>query len=94
MVNRVRAVRVAPGTHKTTRFVQQNVNGRTSMDQFPVDFDVIGRARLKMKIRARFSIHGHAPGGDQLIRAATGRDTIRGEETIQAQLVFVETLKN
>ena len=52
------------------------------MDQFPVDFDVISRAGLKMKIRARFSIHRDAPGGNQLIRAATGCDTSRGEETI------------
>ena len=64
------------------------------MDQLPIDFDVIGWARLKMKIRARFSIHCHAPGGDQLIRAATGCDTIRGEETIQTHSVFVEALKN
>jgi hypothetical protein len=35
-----------------------------------------------MKIRARFSIHRHAPGGDQLIRAATGCDTSRGEEAV------------
>ena len=41
------------------------------MDQFAVDLDVIGWARLKMKIRARFSIHRHAPGGDQFIRVAT-----------------------
>jgi hypothetical protein len=64
------------------------------MDQFPVDFDVISRARLKMKICARFSIHRHAPGGDQLIRAATGCDTSRGEETIQTHFVFVEGLKS
>jgi hypothetical protein len=38
-----------------------------------------------MKIRAWFSIHRHMPGGDQLIRAATGCDTSRGEEAIQAQ---------
>jgi hypothetical protein len=63
------------------------------MDQFPVDFDVISRAGLKMKIRARFSIHRDAPGGDQLIRAATGCDTSRGEETIQAHFMFVEALK-
>ena len=64
------------------------------MDQFPVDFDVISRAWLKMKICARFSIHRHAPGGDQLIRAATGCDTSRGEETIQTHLLFVEALKS
>ena len=64
------------------------------MDQFPVDFDVISGARLKMKIRARFSIHRHAPGGDQLIGAATGCDTGRGEETIQTHFVFVEALKS
>ena len=64
------------------------------MDQFPVDFDVIGRARLKMKIGARFSIHRYPPGGDQLIRATTGCDTIRGEKTIQTHSVFVEALKN
>ena len=63
------------------------------MDQFPVDFDVISRARLEMKICARFSIHRHAPGGDQLIRAATGCDTGRSEETIQTHLLLVEALK-
>ena len=71
MVNRVRNVRVAPRTHKTRRFVQYNVNGCASVDQFPVDFDVIGWTRLKMKIRARFSVHRHATGRDQLIGAAT-----------------------
>ena len=93
MVNRVRHVRVAPRTHKTRRFVQYNVNGCASMDQFPVDFDMITVAWLKMKIRARFSIHCHAPGGDQLIRAATGCDTGRSEETIQTHLLLVEALK-
>lgn len=90
MVNRVRDVRVAPRTHETTRFVQYNVNGRASMDQFPVDFDMIAVAWLKMKIPARFSIHRHAPGGNQFIRAATGCDTSRSEETIQAHLLLVE----
>jgi hypothetical protein len=55
------------------------------MDQFPVDFDVISRAGLKMKIGAWFPIHRHAPGGNQLIRAATRCDTSRGEEAIQTQ---------
>jgi len=64
------------------------------MDQFPVDFDVIGWTRLKLKIRARFSVHHHAPGGDQLIGAATRCDTSRGEEAIQTHFVFVEALKS
>ena len=62
------------------------------MDEFPVDFDVISGARLKMKIRARFAVHHHAAGGDQLIRAATGYETSRGDETIQTHLLFVEAL--
>ena len=64
------------------------------MNQFPIDFDIISAPRLKMKIRAQFSIHRHAPGGDQLIRVATGCDTSRGEETIQTHLLFVEALKS
>ena len=64
------------------------------MDRFSVDFDVISGTRLKMKVRARFSVHRHAPGGDQLIRVATGCDTSRGEETIQTHLLFVEALKS
>jgi len=62
------------------------------MDEFPVDFDVIGGARLKMKIRARLSVHHHATGGDQPICVATGYNTSRGDETIQTHLVFVEAL--
>ena len=64
------------------------------MDQLPIDFDVIGWARLKMKIRAQFSVHRHASGGDQPVRVATGCDTSRGEETIQTHLLFVEALKS
>ena len=64
------------------------------IDQFPVDLDVISRPGLKTKISARFSIHRHAPAGDQLIRAATGCDTSGGEETIQTHFLFVEALKS
>jgi len=55
---------------------------------------MIGATGSKMEIGARFSIHRHAAGSDQLIRTATGCNTGRSEETIQTHLPLVEALKS
>jgi hypothetical protein len=71
MVNRIDCVWIPPGANKASRFVEQNVNGRSLMNEPAVDFDVIGWCGLKMEIATRFSIHGHATAGDQFVRATT-----------------------
>jgi hypothetical protein len=71
IVNGVGGIWIPPGADKASRFVQQNVNVGALMNEFAIDFDVIGRGRLKMKIVTRFSIHGYATGRDQFICAAT-----------------------
>ena len=71
MVNRIGYVWIASRADESSRFVEQNVNGRVSMNQFAIDFDMIGCRWLEMKIPARFSIDGHTPGLNQFVRAPT-----------------------
>src|SRR2546430_17633581 len=64
IVNRIGCVGIPPGANKASRFIQSNINRRSLMNEFAVDFDVIGWCGLEMKIPTRFSIHSHTTAGD------------------------------
>ena len=55
------------------------------MNEFAIDFDMIGRRWLEMKIPARFSIDAHTTAGDQFVRAATRSDAGGSEKAVEAQ---------
>ena len=71
MINRIVRVWIPSSTDEANRFVEQNVNSRSLMNEPAIDFDVIGGRRLEMKIATRFSIHDDAAGRNQFIRATT-----------------------
>jgi hypothetical protein len=71
MVNRIGRVWIPPGADKASRFVEQNVNRRSLMNEPAIDFDVISWRGLEMKIATRFSIHGYAAACNQFVRATT-----------------------
>jgi len=84
IVNRIGYVWIASRTDESSRFIEQNVNGRGLMNEFAIDFDVIGCRWLEMKIATRFSIHGDATAGDQFVRAAPRSHAGGSEKAIEA----------
>jgi hypothetical protein len=81
--DRIGHVRIAPSANKARRFIQSQVNVRPLTNDFAVEFDVIGRRRLKMKIGAGFSIHRYPAARDQFVRAAARSHARGGEKAIE-----------
>ena len=60
------------------------------MDKFPIDFDVIARARLRAEVSADLAIDSDAPRGDQVVAMATRSDPSRSKETIETHDVWLK----
>jgi len=65
--NRVARVRIAPGRHKTSRFVQRDRHRTLEMNELATDFHMVALFRLRAEICANATVDRHAPGRDQLV---------------------------
>jgi hypothetical protein len=64
----VGGVRIVPSANETCRFVEGKVNSGLRRNQLAVDFNVIARPRLVMKVGAPSAVYSDTGFGDQFVR--------------------------
>lgn len=80
--DRVAGVRIAPGRHKSSWFVQRDGRGTLEMHELAIDFHMVTLARLRAEISANATVDRHASGRDQLITFSPRTNAGRGEKPI------------
>ena len=76
------SLRVARGRDDAGGLVQQHVREPLLRDGLAVDLDDVGAADERVQL-AGLAVHAHAPGLDQLVGLAPGRDAGTGEVRVQ-----------
>lgn len=80
------AFRIRDGGHVAFGFVEEQIDmAFSAMEQFAVNFDVVGRqVSLAAERGDHLPIHGDASLGDQLFGVAARRDSRRGNDFLQS----------
>src|SRR4051812_4092201 len=82
--DRVADLRVASRGNETRRLMQHNVEPTLTVDEFPVDLDVIALSGLRAEVSADLAVDHDAAGGDQFIAVPARTQTGRGKIAVEA----------